>query len=194
MRVGHRVAVRREVLAAVGHARSHQTKHQALCEHRHDACVTVEGTVADDLAALMVEVDDRRVAQLDAAGAQLGTEHVARGERRVDGAHRVVHPQFAELAHRRQMGEAVGAKALHAAAFVVDRDEDVGSQRLDLGRHFGQLAAVLPVAGEEDQAAGQRVLQAAPVVVVQAVAGDVENDWGMLGHGLLVSVTTKLAA
>ena len=61
-------------------------------------------------------------------------EHVAGGARRLDRAHRagaaaagaVVHPHLAERAHRRQVREAVGAKALHAAALVVDADQQVG--------------------------------------------------------------------
>jgi hypothetical protein len=37
----------------------------------------------------------------------------------------VLHPGFAQHPHRRQVGEAVGAEALHAAAFVVDADQQV---------------------------------------------------------------------
>ena len=39
-------------------------------------------------------------------------------------------------------GEAVGAEALHAAALVVDADQQVGPQRLDLGGQLGELAPV----------------------------------------------------
>ena len=194
VRVGHRVAVGREVLAAVGHAGAHQAEHQALGEHRHHPRIAVEGAVADHLAALVVEVDHRRVAQIDAAGAKLGAEHIAGRQARVDGAHRVLHPQLAELSHRREVGETVGAKALHPAALVVDGDQQIGPQRLHLGSHLGQLAPVLPVAGEEDQPAGERVLDAAAIVVVQAEAGDVEDDGSVRVHGVFVSTTTKAAA
>ncbi len=38
-------------------------------------------------------------------------------------AHGVLHPQIAQGTHRRQVGEAVCAKALHAPAFVVDANQ-----------------------------------------------------------------------
>jgi hypothetical protein len=91
------------------------------------------------------------------------------------------------------MREPVRAESLHAAALVVDGDEDVGTQRLHFGRDLGELAAVLPVAGEEDQAARERMLQAAAVVLVEAVAGNVEDDGGMVhvgDFGSLCSTTT----
>jgi len=75
-----------------------------------------------------------------------------------------LHPQLAERAHRRQVGEAVGSKSLHPSSFMIDGDQQIGPQGLGLGRHIGQLAAVLPISGEEDQAAGERMLQASPIV------------------------------
>ena len=61
------------------HAGLQQAVHQALGEHRDDARVAVEGAVADHAAAAVVEVEHRREAEVDAAGAQLGAEHVAGG-------------------------------------------------------------------------------------------------------------------
>ena len=89
------------------------------------------------------------------------------------------------------MGEAVGAEALHAAAFVVDADQQVGPQRLDLGDELGQLAPVLPVAREQDQAAGERVREAAAVVGVERGAGDVEHDGGV-SEGLFMAHCLRL--
>ena len=164
----------------------------------------MEGAVADDAAAAVVEVEHRREAEVDAAGAQLGAEHVAGGARRLEGAHgagaaagvAVVHPHLAERAHRRQRREAVAAKALDAAAFVVDADEQVGADRLDLGGELGELAAVAPVAREQDEAAGQRMGEAAPIVGVEGEAGDVEDDRGVIDvhRAGSCSTTTKLAA
>ena len=157
-----------------------------------DTRVAVEGAVADDAAGAVVEVEHRREAEVDAAGAQFGAEHVAGGGGGVGGAQRVVHPQFAQGAHRRQVREAVGAEALHAAAFVVDADQHVGAHVLDGGGELGELAPVLPVAREQDQAAGERVLQAAAVGRRQRGAGDVEHDGGVGGcSGHVVSTTTK---
>ena len=110
MAVGADEAVAGEVLAAVVHARLQQALHQAAREHRDDARIAVEGAVADHAAAAVVEVEHRREAEVDAAGAQLGGEHVAGRARRLERAHRagaaaaaaVVHPHLAEHAHRRQ--------------------------------------------------------------------------------------------
>ena len=184
MAVGLGPAVAREVLAAVGHAGLQQALHQAARQRRGHPRVAVEGAVADDAAAAVVQVEHRREAQVDAAGAQLGRQHPAGGAGHVAGGQRavafalgrVVHPALAEGAHRRQVGEAVAAEALHPAALVVDADHDVGPDRLDLGHQPGQLRAVLPVAAEQDQAAGERMRQAAAVVVVQRQAGDIEHD------------------
>ena len=105
----------------------------ALRKHRHDARIAVERAVADHAACAVVEVEHRREAEIDAARAQLGGEHVAARTGRLERAHRagaaaparIVHPDLAERAHRRDLGEAVAAEALDAAAFVVDADEQV---------------------------------------------------------------------
>ena len=97
----------------------------------------MERAVADHAAFAVVEIEHGREAEVDAAGAQLGGEHVAGGTRRLERAHRagaaagagVVHPHLAERAHRRQLGEAVAAKALDAAALVVDADQQVLADR-----------------------------------------------------------------
>ena len=52
-----------------------------------DARIAVEGAVADHAAAAVVEVEHRREAEVDAAGAQLGAEHVAGRARRLERAH-----------------------------------------------------------------------------------------------------------
>ncbi|VZR45944.1 Uncharacterised protein [Escherichia coli] len=81
------------------------------------------------------------------------------------------------------MREAVGAEALHAAAFVVHADQQVGAHGLDRGGEFQQLRAVLPVAREQDHAARERVRQPAAIGRGERRAGDVEDDGGMFGIG-----------
>ena len=148
----------------------------------------MEGAIADHAAGTVVEVEHRREAEVDAAGAQLGAEDVAGGARRFHGAHRagaaaavaVVHPHLAEHAHRRQRREAVAAEALDAATLVVDADEQVGADRLDLGDQLGELQAVAPVASEQDDPAGERMGEAAAIVGVEGEPGDVEDDRGVV--------------
>jgi len=92
--------------------------------------------------------------------------------------------------------EAVGAEALHAAALVVHADQDVGPLAPDGAGQLDQRVAVHPMPGKENQAAGQRVLEAAAVVAAQGGAGDVEHDRGrrVHGRGSWVSTTTNAAA
>ncbi len=164
MAVGPDMAVPRKVLAAVGHAGAQQTVHQALGQHRDDARIAVEGAVADHAAAAEIEIEHRRETQVDAAGAQLGAEHMADCGCRIGGIECVDHPALAEHAHRRQVREAVAAEALHPATLVVDAHQHVRPLGLDLCDELGELAPVLPVAREQDQPAGQRVAQATPVI------------------------------
>ncbi|MNR31564.1 hypothetical protein D3C85_1490800 [compost metagenome] len=101
------------------------------------------------------------------------------------------------------MGETVGAKALHTTAFVVHGDQQIVPHGLDLAAQPRQLGAVLPVAGEQDHAPHQGVSQAPTLGGGQAVAGDVDDQGGVLVHGGFSvgaasgasrSTTTKLAA
>lgn len=173
-------------------------------KHRDDPRIAMEGAVANDAAAAVVEVEHRREAQVDAASAQLGAEHVTGSARCLHRVHRaaaaaemtVVHPKLAERAHRRQVGEAIGAKALHPAALVVDADEQVLADRLDFSGELGELLAVAPVAREQDDAPSERVLEAAAVFGVEREAGDVEDDRGVrVAHrGRALSTTTKVEA
>ncbi|KAI1697461.1 hypothetical protein Ddc_19680 [Ditylenchus destructor] len=116
------MAVSREVLAATAHAGQREALHQALRQQADHARIRMEAARADHRAArlpglvLMVQVQHRRESEIDAAGAQLQRQHQAGRGGRLHGAHRVLHPQLAERAHRRQRGEAVGAEALHATA------------------------------------------------------------------------------
>jgi hypothetical protein len=90
--------------------------------------------------------------------------------------------KFAQRAHRRQVGEAVGAKALHAPAFVVDADQQVGAQVLDLGAQGTELRAAFPVASKQDDPAGERVPEALAVRSGQPGAGNIEDDGGSVHH------------
>ena len=166
MAVGSDETVAREVLAAIGHAGLQQAVHQALGEQADDAGVAVESPVADHRAAAVGQVQHRREAQIDAAGPQLSAQHIAGSGRGIGRSHRIGHPQIAQHRHRRQVGEAIAAKALHPAALMVDADQQVRPDRLDLGRQRSELGPVNPVAGEQHQATGQRMLQPAPVVGV----------------------------
>ena len=93
------------------------------------------------------------------------------------------------------MGEAAGAKTLHAPSFVIDADQEVAAHRLDLGAKRRKLSAIFPVAREQDHAAAQRVAEAAAVRGCERRAGNVEDEGRVIGHeAAFFSTTTKLAA
>jgi hypothetical protein len=71
--------------------------------------------------------------------------------------------------------EAIAAKALHAATFVIHANQQVRAHALDLSGQQRQLRAVLPVAAKQDQPAHQRMRKASAVAGVKARAGNVDD-------------------
>ena len=108
--------------------------------------------------------------------AQFGGQHVTAFARQSPRLHRMRVPEFAQLAHRRQHGKTV-AEPLHATAFVVYRNQQMRrAQRADRLGQFEQLRRRGVIARKQNDAAHQRVRQAAAVVVGKRGAGHVEHD------------------
>jgi hypothetical protein len=61
------------------------------------------------------------------------------------------------------MREAIGFEALHTAAFVVNADEQIFAHALNLSTQSRQLRAIFPITRKQNNAANQRMLQAALV-------------------------------
>ena len=95
VRVGLDEAVARKMFAAVGHAALQQAVHQAFSEQGNHAWVAAKGTVADDAAFAIVQVQHRGKAEVNTAGAQLGAQNIAAGGSRIGGAELVCYPQLA---------------------------------------------------------------------------------------------------
>jgi hypothetical protein len=55
------------------------------------------------------------------------------------------------------MGEAIVSKTLHSAAFVVDANQQIFSDRLDVCTQSRELRAALPIAPKQHEAARQRI-------------------------------------
>ena len=106
--------------------------------------------------------------------------------------HRILGKERFETFQRRQRAETF-AEALHAAAFVVHRDHQARAHRPDRRRQRPQLAWLGVVAGKQDHAADQRVLQDLALLGADFVADHVEHDGtgGAMGwlHGF--SMTAK---
>ena len=82
--------------------------------------------------------------------------------------------------HRRQMRKAIGFKALHAPAFVVHGNQQIGAHSFDGGALLDQLRAALPVACKQNHAAHQRVRQARLIGFAQTACGGVDDEGRVL--------------
>ena len=176
VRIGGHVPMSGKVLADAGHPSGVQPVEESRGEMRDGIGVAMEGPVADHGAGAVVEIEHRREAEVDAMGAQLAGQHEAQPRRLARGAGHVALPELAQRAHRRYRGEAV-AEALHAAALVIDGDEQLRrAQRADLGRQRLQLRRGLEVPREQYDAAGQRMDKARAVLGRQPGPLDAEED------------------
>ena len=148
-----RPAVAGEVLAAGGHAGLGEPVDEASRVVRHERGGRAETAVSDHARAAVVDVEHGGEGHVDPRHAQFVREHDARGAiARGDVRTRC------EFAHRRNLREAF-AKALHAAAFVVDRDDDPRAALMNRSRQFGELIARRVVAREKDHHPDERMFQ-----------------------------------
>ena len=80
------------------------------------------------------------------------------------------------------MCEAIGFEALHAAAFMVNADQQIRAHAFDLAAQCSKLLAVLPVACKQNHATHQRVFEALAVCLGKGQSGNVNDERGVLGH------------
>ena len=180
-----------KVLAAVAHAGKRKPMAHALGEQGHDARVPVKRAIPDHLRMAIVEIEHRRETEVDTASTQFGSQDVARRGCNLGGQQHILVPKLAQPAHGRQHGEAIGAKALHAPAFMIDRDEEVLAHGTNRIGQRGELRAIFEVPCEQDDAARHWVRKTPHIVVVEYRALDIEHDRpGNLLHRF-ISVTKK---
>jgi len=135
-----------EMLAASCHARRIHAANECASQLCGTLRVAFEGTAANHRAALVVEVEHRSEAEVQADREHLGGHQPAALLGQVLGIGIV-----GDGAHRRQAYEAL-AQALHAAAFLVDRKDQVGTDGANRCAQLTHLAWAVDVAGEDDQA------------------------------------------
>ena len=137
--------------------------------------------IADDAADAVVEVDARSEAHVDAHGAQLRGHQPAAlpGELSPGGCVEIVFAP--DRAHRRQDRETL-AKALYAAAFMIDGDEHRRVARgADVRDQALELLDALEIAREQDDASHQRMREQLAILLGEAMALHIDHQ-GAEGH------------
>lgn len=114
MRVGHRPAMTRKMLAAGDHAGTVQAFDEGSGEFRNNGRIAMKRTVTDHRAASPVKIKHRGEGHINTARTQFGSEDVAYVTGRRQRLIRLSFPQLAEATHRRQARKAFTA-ALHPA-------------------------------------------------------------------------------
>jgi hypothetical protein len=146
-----------------------------------------ERTVADGAIAA-TQVDHRREAQVDAAGAHFARHQPGMFLGQRDRTVRIAAVELAELVQRRQRAVAL-AEALHATAFLVHADAAAGAGAAS--RMACDSSATCrreaKVAGEQDHAGAGRVLQPLALLRGEFGAGDADHEhagtpWGQDGR------------
>src|SRR5678815_5590394 len=100
-----------------GYATLRQPLHQARPQRADRGGVEMQRAIADHRAAAIVEVEHRREAEIEAVRAELGGDDVADRRGGLAPLLPVAVPELAQMAHRRDEGEAF-LEALHPPALV----------------------------------------------------------------------------
>ena len=187
VRISLGVPVAGKVLAAATHARQQQPVQQRARQLGDDLRARVQGAIANHRAAAPVHIQHGREGQINAAGAQLGRQHIAASRGRAQRPQRPALgriPQAAQAAHGRQAGKAPLAQALHAPALVIDGNQRIRPRRPYVCGERAHLRAALPVAAKQDDPRRQRMRQPAAVIVSQGMGGDVDHQTGQHGQAV----------
>ncbi len=136
----------------------------------------MEGAVADDFRETVVEVDAGSEREVQPAGQQLGSHQPSERARHRQPLLCIGIEALADPPQRRQGRETL-AKTLHAAAFVVDRDQQRrAAHRSNLSHQRAQLCAIDVVAREQDHAAHERMRQHLAIFGAELGAGDIDHQ------------------
>ncbi|MNM90509.1 hypothetical protein D3C81_1027740 [compost metagenome] len=167
-----------EMLAGRRHARRMHATGERAGQLRSALRVALEGTAADHRAALVIEVEHRREAQV-----QSDRQHFGRHQPAALLGQALGIGIVSNGAHRRQAHEAL-AQSLHPTPFLVDCQQQVRALGANGRAEFTHLTRVLDVAGEDDQAAHLGLAQDLAVLGGQPGAADVEHQRALHMHSL----------
>ncbi|MNC25826.1 hypothetical protein D3C75_739340 [compost metagenome] len=160
----------REVLATGRHARRIHATDERPGQLRGTQRVTLEGAAAHHGAALVVQVEYRGKAEVQANRQHLGRHQPTALLGQVLGVVIV-----GQRTHGRQAHKAL-AQALHTAALLVHRQDQVGADGADRRAQFTHLARAVDVAGKDDQAGHFRLAQQVTVFGGQPFTGDIHHQ------------------
>ncbi|MNP10206.1 hypothetical protein D3C76_1023470 [compost metagenome] len=179
MRVSLGPAMPREVLATGSHASRVHTADERPGQLRGTQWITLEGPAADHGAALVIQVQHRGKAEVQANRQHLGCHQPTALFGQVLGVVVVGQRTHGGQAHKTL------TQALHAAAFLVYRQNQVGPYGADRRAQLAHLARAVDVAGKDDQAGHFRLAQQVTVFGGQPFTGDIHHQGALQadGHG-----------
>lgn len=171
------------MLAGGGHPGGMHAANESTGKQRGTLRVALEGAATDHGAALVIEIQHRRETQVEAYRLHFGRHQPATVLSQLFGIGVV-----GDRAHRRQAHEAL-AQALHAPSFLVDGQQQVGTDGANGRTQFANLGRMLDVASEDDQPAHLGVAQDLAVLGGQPGTADVEHQRALheKSYGLEIS-------
>jgi hypothetical protein len=152
------------MLADTGHAGLLEALQQAARQLGNRPRLGVQCAIADHAAIAVIDVENRGEGQIYAMGAQFRRQDKCRLAGEMPRLLRVGIPYSAQFPHGRYCRESF-AKALHPAAFVIDRNEEGRiAQRMNVIGQPHQLPGIRVIPGKQDYASHQWMQQAAAVI------------------------------
>ncbi|MNE07041.1 hypothetical protein D3C80_996460 [compost metagenome] len=170
VRIRFSPAVAGEVLAGGSHPGAVHPADECTREQGSALGITFERTGANNGAALVIQVQHRGKAQVQANGQHFGGHDPAALLGQVFGV-RVV----GNGAHGGQSHESL-AQALHAAALLIHRQQQIGANGANRCTQLAHLTRMLDVTGKNDQAAHFGLAQQLAIFSRQPGTGDVHHQ------------------
>src|ERR1700694_3412609 len=165
-----------KVLGDRRHSRLAHAQHGDYGQRGHGLRIAVKGTIPDDLAHTIVEVDTGGKAEIHPHRAQFAGQQPADRLRERQGVAPVLVKASAQKTRGRKARKPL-AKALHAAPFMVHRDQQVRrAQAADCRREGGDLPWIMVVPGEQQDAADQGMSEHPDIIGAEFRARDVHHE------------------
>ncbi|MNZ72480.1 hypothetical protein D3C78_908590 [compost metagenome] len=160
----------REMFATGRHARRVHATDESPCQGRGALRVTFKGTTANHRTTLVIQVQHRGKAQV-----QTHRQHFSGHQPTALLGEVLGVIVIGNRPHRWQAHEAL-TQALHPAALLVHRQDQVRANGVDRGRQLTHLAWAFDIAGKDDQAGHFGLAQKLAIFGGQPGTGDVHHQ------------------